>query len=90
MGKTLYILQSQKNGRYYVGSTDNFQRRFTEHNGGQTKSTRNGIPWIAVFNFEFQNSTHGLKAERRIKSLKSKKIIQGLINHTIAISDLVE
>ena len=90
MGKTLYILQSQKNGRYYVGSTDNFQRRFTEHNCGQTKSTRNGIPWIAVFSFEFESSTEGLKAERRIKSLKSKKIIQGLINHTISISDLIE
>ena len=89
MGKTLYILVSQKTGRYYVGSTDNLQRRFIEHNSGQTKSTRYGIPWKVVFNFDFESSKEGLQAERRIKALKSKKIIEGLVNHTINIADFI-
>jgi len=27
-----YVLQSQKNSRYYIGSTNNLERRFKEHN----------------------------------------------------------
>jgi len=74
MGKTLYILESQSHGRFYVGSTDDLSRRLREHNSGQTKSTSSGRPWKLVFNHEFDSSFLGLKAERRIKKLKSRKL----------------
>jgi hypothetical protein len=44
LGKTLYILESQKHGRFYVGSTDDLSRRLNEHNAGRTKSTASGKP----------------------------------------------
>jgi hypothetical protein len=31
----LYILKSQSNGRFYVGSTDDLARRLEEHDRGQ-------------------------------------------------------
>ena len=89
MGKTLYILKSQKHGRFYIGSTNNLERRIDEHHSGQTKSTKTGIPWSLVFTADFQTSIEGLKAEQRIKALKSRKIIEGLINRTILISELL-
>ncbi|PIT92196.1 MAG: hypothetical protein COU08_03885 [Candidatus Harrisonbacteria bacterium CG10_big_fil_rev_8_21_14_0_10_42_17] len=36
----VYILQSLKNDRYYVGSTDNFERRFGQHRTGRVKATQ--------------------------------------------------
>jgi putative endonuclease len=88
MGKTLYILQSLKHGRYYTGSTDNLERRIMEHNAGQTKSTRAGLPWEILYSHDFKDSSIGLYYERRIKSLKSRKVISGLIDGSININDL--
>lgn len=33
----LYFLQSKKTGRYYIGSTNDLDRRFKEHCAGKTK-----------------------------------------------------
>ena len=88
MGKTFYILQSEKNGKFYVGSSDDLNRRILEHNSGQTKSTKSGKPWEIVFSFDFDDSIAGLNAERRVKSLKSRKIIEKIINGSIKIPDL--
>ncbi|AFN75052.1 hypothetical protein MROS_1819 [Melioribacter roseus P3M-2] len=40
-----YIIFSPSKNRFYVGSTNDIQRRLNEHNSGQTKSTRPGKPW---------------------------------------------
>ena len=88
MGKTFYILQSGKSGRFYVGSSDDLNRRILEHNSGQTKSTKPGQPWKIVFSYNFDNSNDGLTAERRVKALKSRNIIEKVINGSIKISDL--
>lgn len=39
----VYILLLSNN-TYYTGLTDNIIRRFSEHNNGQSKSTRNALP----------------------------------------------
>ncbi|MEK7652761.1 MAG: GIY-YIG nuclease family protein [Patescibacteria group bacterium] len=39
----LYILRN-KNGKFYVGSTNNLKRRFSEHNSGKVFSTKRGVP----------------------------------------------
>jgi putative endonuclease len=88
MGKTLYILQSEKHQRYYVGSTDDLNRRLWEHNTGQSKYTKTGIPWKLVYFHHFDDSKSGLRAERKIKSLKSRRIIGELITGKIQIMDL--
>jgi putative endonuclease len=90
MGKTLYILESLRHGRFYVGSTDDLSRRLKEHNAGQTKSTASGKPWIIVFYHNFDSSILGLKAERRIKKLKSRNIILDIIQGKIDIDDLIQ
>ena len=36
----VYILRSKKDGRLYVGSTDDLKRRLEEHREGRCESTR--------------------------------------------------
>ena len=36
----VYVLKSENNWRFYVGMTENIERRLTEHNSGKTKSTK--------------------------------------------------
>jgi len=53
MGYWVYILQSRQNDRYYCGHTDNFERRFSQHNDPEYLSTRTTKiiegPWKIVF-----------------------------------------
>lgn len=75
-----YIIQSQKNGRFYIGSCHNIDRRIERHNAGATPSTKSGRPWELVYSEIYQNNSEALKREREIKSKKSRKYIEFLIN----------
>ncbi|MFA5820698.1 MAG: GIY-YIG nuclease family protein [Candidatus Gracilibacteria bacterium] len=76
----VYILKSEKNGRYYVGSTNNLNRRIKEHNTGQQKATRYIVPLKLVYMEEFDTILAARRRELKIKSWKSKKEIEKLIN----------
>ena len=65
---TVYILQSLKDFRTYVGSTNNFARRFKEHNSGKAKSTKSRLPFKLLFKEEFES---GLDAKKRENWWKS-------------------
>jgi putative endonuclease len=75
----VYILQSERNGRFYVGSTDNVERRFSEHQNGIVRSTRNLRPWLLKFFKEYKSLTEARKVEYKLKSFKSRKVIEQII-----------
>ncbi|MBM3205130.1 GIY-YIG nuclease family protein [Candidatus Uhrbacteria bacterium] len=71
----VYILRSS-NGRYYIGSTDDLERRLSEHQRGHVKSTRNLLPVILVLFQGCDTISLARKVEYKIKQLKSKKLIE--------------
>jgi len=64
----LYILQSEKSGRFYIGSTTDLDRRLAEHNSGQTTSMRNRGPWKVVYREQFDDAIAAKARELEIKS----------------------
>ncbi|MCL5027601.1 MAG: GIY-YIG nuclease family protein [Bacteroidetes bacterium] len=76
-----YILSSEKLNKYYIGHTNNIQRRISEHNSSQSSSTKSGVPWQLVYCKEFSNITDAVKFELKLKSMKSKKYIKWLIDN---------
>lgn len=60
---TVYILQSLKDSKTYVGYTNNFEVRFKQHNSGQSKSTKHRAPFKLLFKEEFDNSNEAKKRE---------------------------
>lgn len=75
----IYILQSEKNGKFYVGSTENLEKRLQDHNWSRTPSTKSGIPWKMVYNEVFQSRGEAMRRENEIKSKKSRKYLAYLI-----------
>ncbi len=75
----VYILESQKNGRYYVGSTDNIERRIFEHNMGKVFSTRNLRPWVCKKFIECNSLTEARSFEYKLKNYKRKDILRKVI-----------
>jgi putative endonuclease len=76
----VYILYSKKLDRYYVGYTNDFERRITEHNRIKGKYTDAGIPWILVYSEEYADKKSAMEREKFIKSRKSKQFIIDLIS----------
>ena len=75
----VYILRSKKDGRYYVGHTDDLERRMMEHENGKSPYTRNRGPWILVKVEEYETRSEAMKREREIKRRKSRGYIDRLI-----------
>ena len=76
----IYILYSISANKYYVGHTDNIERRLFEHNNGMTRFTSNiASDWIIMYTETFESRTLAAKREREIKARKSRVYIQSLI-----------
>ncbi len=75
----VYILESQKSGGYYIGSTDNIKRRVNEHNVGKVVSTRNIRLWIVRVFIECDTLTEARSSEYRLKKYKRKDILEKVI-----------
>ena len=85
----LYILKSDKLNRFYIGSSDNPERRLVnQHNKGFVRSTKPGIPWIIVFKQEYIDLVTARKIEYKLKTYKSRKIIEKIIQNQKCTIDI--
>ena len=75
----VYILKSHIANKFYVGSSENPERRLQFHNTIEEGFTSRYRPWEIVFKQEFESKTEGQTAERKIKSWKSRKMIEKVI-----------
>ena len=66
----VYIINSQKNNKMYVGYSSDLRKRIEEHNSGKNKSTKIGIPWRLVY---YEACLHEGDAYRREKYLKTSQ-----------------
>ncbi len=76
----VYILQSLKINKYYIGSCEDIDKRLLKHNNGFVRSTKNGIPWKTIYVEEFETLSNARRREKQIKLWKSRKSIERLIN----------
>lgn len=75
----VYIIKSRRNNRYYIGSTTDIVVRLMEHNRGKNPSTKNRGPWDIVFSQEFTSLPEARRVERKLKSFKSRRIIDKIV-----------
>ncbi len=75
---TVYILQSEKTFRYYTGTTHDIVNRLAEHNAGENKSTRSGIPWRLVYREQCMTKAEAFGKERQIKSRGAGRYLQDI------------
>ncbi|MFA7253075.1 MAG: GIY-YIG nuclease family protein [Patescibacteria group bacterium] len=58
-----YILKSDKDNKYYYGSTANIDNRLLEHNSGKVIATKNRRPFKLIFSEEFSTRREAIKRE---------------------------
>lgn len=74
----VYILRDF-NERYYIGSTENLERRIKQHQLGHTQTTRNMKRPVLVLAQEYGSLANARKIERKLKGLKRKDYIEKIV-----------
>jgi len=75
----VYILQSTKNLKYYIGSSVDVKDRLIYHNNGWVTATKNKGPWEIKFTQCYPSIKEAKQIEYKLKKLKSRKIIEQII-----------
>ena len=79
----VYVLENPQ-GRFYVGHTDDLERRLAEHNDparAKRKYTAKGLPWGLVWSEQHATRSAAMQRERQIKAMKSSRWIrENLLN----------
>jgi len=75
----VYIMESLKDGKYYIGTTNDVERRLKEHNSGLSRSTSSRRPLKLVHTEIFEDIKKAYARERFLKSKKNKHIIKKII-----------
>ncbi len=74
----VYILFSDCLNRYYTGSCADLGKRLAEHNRGQSRYTKTGVPWRLVRSFEVSDRGNALKLETKIKKRGAARFLSDL------------
>ncbi len=76
MAYSVYILYSALKDRYYVGHTEDVQRRIEEHN---LRKNLSASDWVIKYLEKFETRGEAMKRELEIKNKKRRSYIESLI-----------
>jgi len=75
----VYILQSGKDGSFYIGSSNDPIQRLEKHNAPHKGYTSKKQPWKIVYTEKFEDKRSALRRERFLKLQKSREFLLHLI-----------
>ncbi len=75
----VYVLNSMRYSRYYIGHTKNMKSRLAEHNRGKVRSTKAFAPWKVVYTETYGSKSEAFRREMEIKKYKSGNAFKKLI-----------
>lgn len=67
----VYVLKSDKDGKLYIGYTNDLKKRFKEHNDGKSFSTAQRRPFSLVYYESFKSQKDATAREKQLKQFKS-------------------
>ncbi|WP_343524895.1 GIY-YIG nuclease family protein [Pedobacter sp.] len=88
----LYILYSSSSDKYYVGYTEDAEKRLSEHNNGKrTTYTSKHRPWILKKSIALgENRGFAMQIEKAVKKTKSRLIIEKIVLEINDLGELVQ
>jgi putative endonuclease len=76
----VYVLESKKDGKRYVGMSDRPEERLSEHNAGKTKSTEGHRPWILLHKEYYSNRRVAREREKYYKTAAGRRYLKKLLD----------
>ena len=64
----VYVIKSEKNGKHYIGYSEDLESRLLSHNLGKVRSTKAYKPYKVIYKEEYKDKTAARKREIFLKS----------------------
>ncbi len=80
MNYYVYVLRGLKNNRLYTGSTQDVEKRFIEHQTGQSKATRHICPFKLLIVETYSTRSEAVRCEKELKTGKGREEIKKKLN----------
>lgn len=74
-----YVLRSFRDGKLYIGYSENLRKRFRDHQLGVVESTRARRPFELLFYEAFKEQEDALRRERYFKTTKGKAALKKML-----------
>jgi len=82
-----YILQSQKDGRYYYGQTQNLRKRLEDHKLGKSTYTKLFLPWKLFACKKCASRAEAMKFEKMLKNTHDvERMLKFIARHDFIIT----
>jgi len=79
----LYVLLSQKDGKFYIGSTNDLKRRIAEHRQGKNISTSKRLPLKLIFYEAYPTKSDAERRESYFKTAKGKTTLKQMLRDSL-------
>lgn len=77
----VYIIRSYKDGSFYIGSTNDVNKRLKQHNHRESLSTKSKVPWGLVKVEQYDSKSLALKREKFLKTGRGRSTLINLFRH---------
>src|SRR2546429_8331070 len=78
-----YVLLSERDGRFYTGSTSDLRARFREHNAGRVHSTAYRRPLKLIYYEACVHLGDARRRERVLKTGQGKRYLNNRLKETL-------
>lgn len=81
-----YVIRSQKDNKFYTGTTIDLRKRFREHNEGKIISTKNRGPFELVYYEACANKEDAFARERYLKTGMGKRYLDNRLKRFLSLT----
>ena len=79
----VYVLISKKDLNLYIGYTSNLEKRVSQHNKGENKSTKSRRPLELIYFEGHRNQQDALRREAYFKTSSGKRTLNLMLRETL-------
>ena len=72
----VYVIKSEKDSKLYYGLTTNLEKRLSQHNAGEVKSTKSRVPFKLAYSEKMKTLSEARKREKYFKSGFGRKYVK--------------
>lgn len=78
-----YVLLSSKDNKFYIGFTNNLERRISEHKSGKNISTAKRLPVELIYFEGHKSKADAERRERYFKTTKGKVTLRQVLKESL-------